>query len=102
MIPLKDLQHGIDYIRSKSSEENELTDKFWTYFSKTSPQRYSPSIWNINETKNEEMAGRTNNALERCNRRIGDFFNNAHPNLTLFINIHLTLYLYIYIIMYTI
>ncbi|KAF0992209.1 hypothetical protein HZS_6298 [Henneguya salminicola] len=33
------------------------------------------------------LAGRTNNCLERYNRRIGDFFINAHPNLAEFISV---------------
>ncbi|KAF0985614.1 hypothetical protein HZS_4522, partial [Henneguya salminicola] len=37
---------------------------------------------------------RTNNALERYNRRIGENFANAHPNLASFISIIRTEFLY--------
>ncbi|KAF0985869.1 hypothetical protein HZS_1152 [Henneguya salminicola] len=34
-----------------------------------------------------EISGRTNNALERYNRRLNDFFVSSHPNLASFVSI---------------
>ncbi|KAF0989350.1 hypothetical protein HZS_1347 [Henneguya salminicola] len=34
-----------------------------------------------------EISGLTNNALERYNRRLNDFFVNSHPNLASFVSI---------------
>ncbi|KAF1741497.1 hypothetical protein MXB_4644 [Myxobolus squamalis] len=43
-------------------------------------KKYSPSIW-IFKNENQINFIKTNNALDRYNRRIGGKFANAYPNL---------------------
>ncbi|KAF0985858.1 hypothetical protein HZS_8149 [Henneguya salminicola] len=64
----------------------ELTS-FWSYLYLTWRRRFEPQLWNISNINDNHIAGRTNNALERYNRRIGENFANAQPNLASFISI---------------
>ncbi|KAF0991346.1 hypothetical protein HZS_5471 [Henneguya salminicola] len=57
------------------------------YFYLTWRRRFEPQLWNISNINDNNIAGRTSNALERYNRRIGENFANAHPNLASFISI---------------
>ncbi|KAF0989858.1 hypothetical protein HZS_776 [Henneguya salminicola] len=47
-------------------------------------EKYSPSLWK-NEPQPENINSRTNNCLERYNRRLGSKFQNANPNIFWFI-----------------
>lgn len=58
---------------------------FWNYFSKTWIKTFPPSLWCNSKTDSEGILSRTNNCLERYNRRIGEKFQNAHPNIYSFI-----------------
>ena len=50
-------------------------------------KRFPSAIWNISEISEEDLAGRTNNPLERYNRRLNSLFPNAHPRLIQFVTI---------------
>ncbi|KII66652.1 hypothetical protein RF11_01918 [Thelohanellus kitauei] len=50
-------------------------------------QKYPPTLWNSNYINNGEILQKTNNCLERYNRRIGDQFLNAHPNIFNFVEV---------------
>ncbi|KAF1740215.1 hypothetical protein MXB_5082 [Myxobolus squamalis] len=49
--------------------------------------RFGPKLWSLSNADNFEIFGRTNNGLERYNRRIEDHFANAHPSLGSFISV---------------
>ncbi|KAF0989626.1 hypothetical protein HZS_3539 [Henneguya salminicola] len=61
-----------------------LTPKNWPqileYFSRIWLEKYPPSLWK-NERQTENINLRTNNCLERYNRRLGSKFQNTHPNI---------------------
>jgi hypothetical protein len=59
---------------------------FWAYFRDTWMKRFPPALWRVNTKEDEVLAGRTNNCLERYNRRLGDKFLNSHPNIFSFID----------------
>lgn len=84
LLPVPEIPTGIEYIKFLTGIGVNNVEMFWTYFERVWMKRYDPKIWNINSSKVSDFAGRTNNCLERYNRRLGDFFNNAHPNLASF------------------
>lgn len=51
--------------------------------------RYNPKVWNVHSfvTENSEfkMINRTNNPLERFNRKMNDSFPTSHPTMTSFV-----------------
>ena len=75
---------GFEFIRQRLADYDvmEKLDSFFTYFRATWMQSYSPSDWNIHEYFNNlDIANRTNNPLERHNRRLNELFNRSHPNI---------------------
>lgn len=83
VIPSAEISFGIQYIKSLNTIDNDAL-LFWTYFENTWMRIFNPSLWSLCNVEDWEIAGRTNNALERYNRRINDFFANSHPNLASF------------------
>jgi hypothetical protein len=61
--------------------------EFIEYFKKTWIERFDSSLWNVSECFQLNLVGRTNNALERYNRRLNEQFSNAHPSIGMFIQI---------------
>ncbi|KAF0985530.1 hypothetical protein HZS_7338 [Henneguya salminicola] len=86
ILKISEVIDGIHHIKSLLMED-ESVEAFWDYFSKIRLTRFPLSQWNINAYGVYHLAERTNNCLERYNRRIGDFFLNTHPNLTAFISV---------------
>lgn len=84
-VRLDEITIGINFIKTKLVEDDNL-DNFWRYFERTWMRRFLPELWNLSNKSQLNIRGRTNNALERYNRRIGDFFLNAHPNLCAFVS----------------
>ena len=82
---------GIAYVKSivEGMELNERDglkmNKFWLYFEKT----WLPLIefWNVRDEYNEyvEILARTNNGLERYNKRLNSLFNTNRTSLLNFI-----------------
>ena len=87
VIPIKEITLGLKYIKSCLNNVSDAEHKFFIYFESTWLKRFKPEIWNLECHKQCEIAGRTNNSLERYNRRLGEFFANAHPNLFSFIEL---------------
>ena len=50
-------------------------------------KQFPPAIWKISEISEGSLADRTNNPLERYNRRLNSPFPNAHPRLIQFVTI---------------
>ena len=85
---------GIAFVRSildkecKDKEEEKQMDKFWAYFRKEwcSSDEFI-ATWNICDEDEAyfDLANRTNNALERYNRRMNDLFSTPHPSLLEFV-----------------
>ena len=76
---------AIPYIRSviEEGEYDKHFDAFWKYFIKTWMGLYDPAYWNVNAVVHADAAesllqNRTNNPLERFNRK----FNDAFPQRT--------------------
>ncbi|KAF1740722.1 hypothetical protein MXB_36, partial [Myxobolus squamalis] len=86
-VPITDIDLAILYIRERNPVPADKADVFWTYFARTWINQFPPETWNISEHSESLIVGRTNNALERYNRRIGDAFMNVHPNIASFVTV---------------
>ena len=95
VIPIEEIERfGIPFIRATFDETGQVTkfNAFWKYFCNTWLKKYSPHSWNIHAIVNTDrmdaaliLINRTNNALERFNRKLGDAFSRAHPNMVQFV-----------------
>ncbi|KAF0992963.1 hypothetical protein HZS_3420 [Henneguya salminicola] len=54
---------------------------------KTWTINHGPALCNINNKKDEDLTSRTNNSVERYNRRIQECFKNSHQNLFSFLDV---------------
>lgn len=93
VIPIHEIKtKGVRYCRSKMDEEAHQVqyNKFWAYFLKTWLGIYDPVIWNIHglldENSDVTLINRTNNPLERFNRRLNDSFPSPHPTMNQFVD----------------
>lgn len=88
---------GIPYIRKEMEQFEEkfkdLLDEFWKYFKKTWMTLYKVEDWNVARLKKRIEDGetnviinRTNNPLERYNRRLNGLFPNPHPSVPELVN----------------
>jgi hypothetical protein len=54
-------------------------------------QQYYPNCWNINsllvQSKKEFLINRTNNPIERYNKRIKNCFSSPHPSMAEFVQV---------------
>jgi hypothetical protein len=87
IIPHDQLSLAIKFIRRHDVLRHNEWKGFWKYFDRTWTRRYPISLWNIHDQSDYELSGRTNNAVERYNRRLGDQFPNAHPTLGFFLQV---------------
>ena len=83
---------GIPYVRSQTDESGrqQQWENFWRYFDTTWCKSYEPSDWNLHAIttrvdSEDILINRTNNPLERFNRRMNDSFPNPHPNMASFV-----------------
>ncbi|KAF1740663.1 hypothetical protein MXB_5674 [Myxobolus squamalis] len=81
LVPITDIDLAICYIRERNPVPADKADGFLDLICKNMDQS------NISEHSENLIVGRTNNALERYNWRIGDAFMNAHPNIASFVTI---------------
>ncbi|KAF0986523.1 hypothetical protein HZS_334 [Henneguya salminicola] len=81
-IQIVQINQAIGYIQSLTTAEDTL-NQFLDYFNRTWVVRSPLSLCHISAG----MVNRTNNALERYNRRLNDFCANVHPNICSFIEI---------------
>ncbi|KAF0986142.1 hypothetical protein HZS_4725, partial [Henneguya salminicola] len=86
IVLIQEIPIAIRYVNSLTTVQPELIS-FWSCFDLTWRRRFEPQLWNISNMNDIDIAGRTKNALERYNRRIGENFADAHPNLPSFISI---------------
>lgn len=82
-----ELETGISFIRSTASLYGAKWDRFWLYFRKTWIGKLGPDLWNMHAVVDYQIPGRTNNALERYNRRLNDQFACPHPKLLAFVKV---------------
>ncbi|GMF25099.1 unnamed protein product [Phytophthora fragariaefolia] len=59
-------------------------NEFWGYFDRTCIKSYPIEVWNIYGMNNELIA-RTNNPLERFNRKLNSRFPTPHPSMASFV-----------------
>lgn len=85
-IPIDQIVLGISFIKTFLVEDMNLA-KFWNYFETTWLKRFDPSKWNVHSIEDKDLANRTNNALERYNRRLNDNFPSPHPTIALFVEV---------------
>ena len=93
VVPVDEIEtKAIPYIRSviEEGEYDKHFDAFWKYFIKTWMGLYDPAYWNVNAVVHADAAesllqNRTNNPLERFNRKFNDAFASAHPNVPQFV-----------------
>jgi hypothetical protein len=81
------LKKIIQQLQSRYSLDDEKWMTFWTYFEKTWMSKFEPFLWNVFAADTERMYGRTNNALESYNRRIGERFSSGRPSLIAFVQV---------------
>jgi len=79
------IERALEHIRMNSNLDPTITDTFIQYFKRTWMRKYPPQLWNIHGLDNHGVITRTNNPLERYNRRLNEQFGNAHPNLVRFV-----------------
>jgi hypothetical protein len=90
-IPIAEIEKGIAYCRRETDNIEYLPklDAFWRYFRATWLVRYRPEDWNVEAHRNEDtlvtLINRTNNPLERFNRKMNNAFPNAHPSMNEFV-----------------
>jgi hypothetical protein len=93
-VPIDEIPKAIAYIRSRidpsqSAATRVKLNSFWNYFRSTWCQRYNPQTWNVNAFLQEDaeimMINRTDNPLERFNRRMNQAFPTAHPTMQQFV-----------------
>lgn len=93
VIPISDIEKkGIPYIRANFNEglEEPKFDAFWNYFINTWMTQYNPEDWNIHRGRNndlsvEEVLNRTNNPLERFNKKLNGIFPAKHPTMVQYV-----------------
>lgn len=86
LVPAHEILSAIQYIKTLTTNEDNV-NMFWLYFERTWLSRFPPNVWNTFDIPESDFKNRTNNALERYNRRLNDFFVNAHPNICSFAEI---------------
>ncbi|KAF0986420.1 hypothetical protein HZS_6132 [Henneguya salminicola] len=87
LVPTESINHTIQYIKSLLFDNSNL-DIFFNYFNSTWLKKYEPSHWNINKVAYDtEFIGRTNNSIERYNRRLSDKFSRPHSKFAAFTQI---------------
>jgi hypothetical protein len=84
VIPKEEIEIAISFLELLLPDSS-YWKMFWKYFRNTWMVRFSPTLWKSSEVGIEEMERRTNNALERYNRRLNERFSTAHPNIGTFI-----------------
>ena len=81
---------AVPYIRENFNEGDYTPsfDAFWKYFLDTWMKKYNPEQWNINAFSNstDDIINRTNNPLERFNRKLKNAFPVPHPSMAAFVN----------------
>ncbi len=95
ILPFGDIEpFGIPYVRSVveegvSAENKKKWDRFWEYFASTWLGSYKVTSWNIcgQDNKYKELMNRTNNGLERYNKRFNGLFDGRKPTLLEFVQI---------------
>jgi hypothetical protein len=94
VIPIAEIENkGIPYIRENFNEglDKNKFDMFWKYFVATWMGQQNPEHWNIHKRCNddftpEDILNRTNNPLERFNRKLnGHFGAGGHPTMVQFV-----------------
>jgi len=90
IIPIDEIvTKGIPFVRSLVDESEYKTayHNFWNYFTKTWMNDYNPQLWNLNSFAESDdiLMNRTNNPLERYNRRLNELIS-AHPAMPIFVN----------------
>ena len=93
-IPIEDIEpKGIPYVRQHFDEgvHRAKFDIFWKYFVKTWMLSYDPNDWNVHgivtdESSTSRLINRTNNPLERFNRKLNEAFPTAHPSVVLYVS----------------
>lgn len=91
---------GIPYIRHRMKDIEKghevALNSFWAYFIRTWMTTYQVSYWNVFRFIVDDddeglpptfIINRTNNPLERYNRRLNDLFRNPHPRIAQFVDV---------------
>ena len=87
VLPNSDIQRGISYLQDLPEMQTIAHKEFFDYFHKTWMEKYGPEMWNISDLTTKTLVTRTNNPLERYNRRLNELFLAAHPTLARFVSI---------------
>ena len=93
VIPVEEIvKKGIPYVRFHLMKEKDMNadlkkkfSEFWRYFINTWTKTYDPTTWNYYGLDDESiLVNRTNNPLERYNRRLKEQLGH-HPSMMNFI-----------------
>lgn len=90
IIPIDEIiSKGIPFVRNQVDEKQyQLAyNNFWNYFIKTWMKDYNPKLWNLNAYSGMDdiLINRTNNPLERYNRRLNELLA-PHPTMPNFVH----------------
>ncbi|KAF0989349.1 hypothetical protein HZS_1346 [Henneguya salminicola] len=94
-VTTEDIENSLNLVKEKI-QANINFEPFQTYFNKTWMQKFYPNLSNTIEIKEEfDLSLKTNNALERYNRRLGECFFASHPNIAAFVNTIKNVFVYV-------
>lgn len=86
-LPINEIENGISYLEEIVFRENETMKKFMEYFRNTWITKYEPGVWNMTNKDVSKLVARSNNPIERYNRRLNDKFAASHSNINNFIEV---------------
>jgi len=86
LISHSDIEKWIEYIQSNPQLESDKWSLFWHYFKSTWIRRFDLSLWNISDIPDRDLCGRTNNPIERYNRRLNERLT-THSNICVFVSV---------------
>ena len=72
------LKYAMAFLR-RTTTDDEKHARFWRYFEATWMTKYPVEMWSYWNSRSG-MVSRTNNALERYNRTLGEMCVHAHPS----------------------
>jgi hypothetical protein len=84
-LPPNEILAAVEYAKAKLADDARLTP-FWHYFVQTWCMKFPPTLWTYS-SMSQSIRNRTNNPLERYNRRLNERFPCRHPNIFAFLDV---------------
>lgn len=87
VISIDEIEIALEYIKNKFIIKEQKINEFIEYFKRVWINKYPPILWNYSSMDVNSIVARTNNPIERYNRRLNEQFSTAHTSLIKFINV---------------